>query len=452
MRRVFRLLPLLGIALGAALASQHARADRIVLRNGGEIHTDHWWVDKDILFYDGPAGSVGIPRTMVAQVEPSKETAEAEPDRATDEPQVVKAGTPRPKASIPATPAPSSLPATARAELRDLVDDALAAFARRDFATASARFERAFTAEPTLSAARVGYALSEMALGRDERALPVVLDGLARDPGSADLNEMLGDLRNREEQVDDALRAWREAFRLGASDRLRDKVFKAERELEAGRDYAFSAAPHFNVRYDGKVDAGLAVEITDQLETSYRELADTYRHSPPQPITVLLYPEQQFRDVTQAPESVAGLYDGKIRVPLGGLRRLDDRARRVLVHELTHAVVHSKTRGNCPRWLHEGLAQRSEGRVHTSADRQGIARLLAGRDAASWDADGFSYPAALSLTRFLESRAGLDGLVEVLERLGEGASTEEALRQVYGEGYRDLCRRWAEGAGSGGAR
>ena len=81
---------------------------------------------------------------------------------------------------------------------------------------------------------------------------------------------------------------------------------------------------------------------------------DTPLSETPQAITVILYPLQEFREVTQAPENVAGLYDGKIRVPLGGLQRVDDAARRLLVHELTHAFVHSKTRGNCPTWRRSG--------------------------------------------------------------------------------------------------
>jgi tetratricopeptide (TPR) repeat protein len=137
------------------------------------------------------------------------------------------------------------------------------AFLRRDFETASSRFERAFNLDPSLGVARAGYARSEMALGRDERALPVVLDGLVRDPGSADLHEVLGDLRNQEEQVEDALRSWREAFRIAPGDRLREKILKGERELHAGRDYAFSAAPHFNLRYDGTIDSELSTEITE---------------------------------------------------------------------------------------------------------------------------------------------------------------------------------------------
>jgi hypothetical protein len=184
----------------------------------------------------------------------------------------------------------------------------------------------------------------------------------------------------------------------------------------------------------------------EHLEDELWVLSDLYRHLPPQPITVQLFPQQEFRDVTQAPGWVGGLYDGKIRVPLGGLNRLHSRARQVLSHELTHAVVHSKARGNCPRWLHEGLAQITERKTLTRAERELVARRLGSGDPAEWERDGFSYPMALSLTRHLESRQGFDAVVYLLQLLGEGQDLDPALRAVYGMSYADLCASWARAA------
>lgn len=424
-----------GLLLLLLLWPTRASADRLHLEEGGVIETDSWWVEDGTLMYESPAGTVGIPRSLVLRIETTQ---------VTPPPQVQP---------VAAAPRVDSVVASADgAALRSLLDEGAAALGRRDFQLAASRFEQALAVDAGLRGARAGYAISEIALGRNERALAAVLDGLVRDPASADLHELLGDLRDREERVEDALRSWREAFRREPNDRLREKILKGERELLAGRDYAFSAAPHFNIRYDGQLDPRLTSEIAEYLEASYRELSDAYRHAPSQSVTVLLYPTRQFRDVTQAPDTIGGIYDGKIRVPLGGLKRIDEQAKRVLVHELTHAVIHSKARGNCPRWLHEGLAQRSEGKSLGAADRQSVLKLLRSTGPAAWDAQGFSYPAALSLTAHLESLRGFDGVLELLERLGSGGALDQALQQVYGEPYAELCRRWAERILAGGER
>jgi len=134
-------------------------------------------------------------------------------------------------------------------------------------------------------------------------------------------------------------------------------------------------------------------------------------------------------------------------VPLGGIRRIDPASSRLLIHELTHAVVRSKTRGNCPRWLHEGLAQRFEGRQLTRADRKDILTLLQGIDPSRWESKGFSYPAALSLVHHLESLRKLDGLVQLLDRLGRGDPIETALRAVYNLDPGEIHRDWADALG-----
>jgi tetratricopeptide (TPR) repeat protein len=320
---------------------------------------------------------------------------------------------------------------------------ARAALESRDFTRAAELYAEVLRdADPDFQLPRIGYALSQMALGEDELALAVVLEGLARDPDQPELLELHGDLYDRQERVPDALAAWRAAFERTPSDRLRQKILRAERELHAGRDYDLTTTAHFNLRYDGTVGDELARDVIDHLERSHARLTELLRHAPRQPVTVLLYPDRQFREATQAAEWVGGLYDGKIRLPLGGLRQLDPLARGVLDHELAHAVIHAKTRGNCPRWLHEGLAQIAEGRQLTFAERQAVAARVGERAPERWEDGGFSYPIALSLTRHLESRRGMPGIVRLLDGLGRGESLDAALLAEYGVDHAGLCADW----------
>jgi tetratricopeptide (TPR) repeat protein len=431
------------VALVAATGG--ARADRLHLAGGGIVDVDAWWIEDDLLVYRNAEGTVGLPRSVVAKVESS-------------DPGAVGSRSPRPRtvsSAMPAANAPAPAAETRRVppEIADRLRAATRALKERDYETAASLYHALMQdTEADFHEPRVGYAMAQIALGEDDLALSVVLDGLARDPREPRLLELRGDLRNREERVEDALRSWKDAFELSPGDRLRDKILKAERELHAGRDYALSMSSHFNLRYDGEVDLALAEAVIEFLEEQYWEMADRLDYAPRQAITVVLYPTRQFRDVTQSPEWVGGLYDGKIRVPLGGLSRLDPRAEGLLRHELTHAFVHAKSRGHCPRWLHEGLAQHFEGRTLSRRDRQGVVDLLGAVLPADWASAGFSYPAALSLTSYLEERGGLDRLTEVLRRLGEGEDPDQALTAVYGEGYAELCGDWAESVRGEGER
>jgi tetratricopeptide (TPR) repeat protein len=408
--------------LSACLLFLPARADKLHLESGGVIVAEAWRIEGDTIVIESEGGITTLPRSLVVRIE-----------RATDPPATRKSA-----------PAPFPRPAAApeRASLEAWIEEGSDALDARDFERATRAFGRALDLEPGLSAGRVGLALAEMALGRDSRALAVVLDGLARDPSCAQLHELLGDLRNREERVEDARASWKESFRLSPNDRVRDKILKAERELHAGGNFAFTAAANFNIRYDGEVDPELASQVADFLEEQLRAMTSLWRHAPEQAITVILYPKQAFHDVTLAGGEVGGLFDGKIRVPIGGLKRLDPRAQAVLAHELTHAVVHSKSRGQAPRWLHEGLAQIAEPRPLTRADRVAVRRALGTADPTDWAERAFSYPAALSFVRYLEEERGFDALVGLVGGLGEGKSLDEALRAEFGVDYAEACRAW----------
>ena len=106
---------------------------------------------------------------------------------------------------------------------------------------------------------------------------------------------------------------------------------------------------HFTVSFDGPAEAALAAEALDSLDRAYWRIGSVLTTYPNEPIPVVLYTTEQFRDVTRSPGWAAGAFDGTIRVPMRGA--LDDPKEldRVLAHEFTHAVVR-----------HPGAARRAD--------------------------------------------------------------------------------------------
>jgi tetratricopeptide (TPR) repeat protein len=401
-------------------AATTADADRLHLASGGSIETDHWWVEGETLLYETGDGTVGIPRALVERIE----RVESRPP------------TREPAASPPPSRAASGPTRSAR------MAEAQRAFQARSFERSAALYLDLLRDEPKMSDARVGYALSQMALGADGSALPVVREGLVLDPDHAGLNEAMGMLLDRDERVQDALRAYRRAFEIAPSDRLRDKILRAERELAAAGNFDFAVSSHFQLSYDGVVDVELANQILELLERLHGTLTAAYRHTPLGAIVVQLLPREAFREVTQAPEWVGGVYDGKIRVPLGGLSRVGPATERLLAHELTHAIVQSKSRGAAPRWLHEGLAQLAEGRTLAPTEIEALRTLFADTPEVRWSTIPFRYDLALGLTRSLVERQGFDSAVDVLDLLAQGHDIDAALERVYGEDYAALLVDW----------
>ena len=86
----------------------------------------------------------------------------------------------------------------------------------------------------------------------------------------------------------------------------------------------------------------------------------------------------------------------------------------------------------------------AEPRTLRRSDVLALKQTVRSDSAATWPDRAFSYPAALSFTRFLEERRGFDLLVALLSRLGDGDTQDVALVALYNATFAELAARWAE--------
>ena len=93
------------------------------------------------------------------------------------------------------------------------------------------------------------------------------------------------------------------------------------------------------------------------LQEAYEKIGKAFDYYPRHTIVVLLYPADDFYKMTNLPQAVEGMFDGKVRLPLPATRTpLPDDVKAVLWHEYAHAIVYDLSIGKAPMWLHEGIA------------------------------------------------------------------------------------------------
>ena len=225
---------------------------------------------------------------------------------------------------------------------------------------------------------------------------------------------------------------------------------KAMREKNAESDFSEADSGHFALHYEGKqTSTALRREILDTLESHYNSLVGELGVAPRQTISVSLYTTQSFFDVTQSPGWSGAVYDGKLRIPVDGLTGVTSELSRVLKHELTHAFINQITHGRCPQWLNEGVAQALEPKTISSVGRQ-LEQLYSDHRQISLSAlegswMGFSnsqayvaYYEGLAAVEYIRDTYGMSDIQRILQRLGDGASTESALRSTIHGGYADM--------------
>ncbi|MBI4161968.1 MAG: hypothetical protein HY509_05930, partial [Acidobacteria bacterium] len=255
---------------------------------------------------------------------------------------------------------------------------------------------------------------------------------------------LLGEIHYLQDRLPEALHAWEEALRRRDHPAVRARVEKVRRELSTEGEYERVAGGRFRVRFEGGEGSGdLPRQVLEYLEERVGDLSLQMDHFPSAPLSVVLYPEEDFHDATLTSHAVRGVFDGKIRIPLGGESRITEPLRNTLDHELAHALIDSKTAGNCPRWLHEGIAQ------HLAGDRSKPFRAALAGEYRRLSAEGgwhpgISYPAALGFVEFLADRHGFTAWLGILDRMGEGASFEDALFATLRLGPREAFDAWGE--------
>jgi hypothetical protein len=150
-------------------------------------------------------------------------------------------------------------------------------------------------------------------------------------------------------------------------------------------------------------------------------------------IIVTFYSEQQFRDITHMPAWSDGAFDGKIRIPVQGVSQNMDQFEGVLVHELTHAMIHGLASCGVPAWLHEGLASYFEPRDPVTAQRR-IRTSKTVMPISELDQSFSRFSAQQASVAYDESLVAVDTLMHLLgprmavllQGLGNGQSFDDA--------------------------
>lgn len=279
---------------------------------------------------------------------------------------------------------------------------------------------------------------------------------LELDPGNIDGLVLLGDIYYQEGLLGEALSQWEKVPQDSPQGRaLERKIGNSRAELAVEKNLEREVSRNFTLLFDSPVPKSEILLLLDQLERTYRDLSRELGSSPPGDILVILYSRVDFQRITTGPLWKGGIYDGKIRVPVGGLstERYAATLDPVLRHELTHAFLRSMVERRLPPWFEEGLAMYFEGpagreeRKMMGIDHDGtfasfkhINNAIRGRDAVV----ALAYLAAADAVEFLIRERGFPAIRNVLNEMAEGTSFHLALEEETGLTAQELYDIWRE--------
>ncbi|WP_303720247.1 peptidase MA family metallohydrolase [Malonomonas rubra] len=234
---------------------------------------------------------------------------------------------------------------------------------------------------------------------------------------------------------------------------------KVRRELTVEEKMDKEYGGHFIITFDGDKNDALGDAVLDVLEEAYNWVGSQLDYYPQEQVTVLLYSHQEFRELTRSPDWAGGLYDGKIRLPVGGISKVNDYVRILLYHEYMHVALNDLAKGNLPVWLNEGLAQEAERRIarpvtHAVDQDSSAKQLLSLKrlEKPFLDLNGkqaaLAYQQSYSLVRYLLHNYGWHLVGDLLRALRSGQAIEQAFDsvfEVYGLKYAEFEGVWRGG-------
>jgi tetratricopeptide (TPR) repeat protein len=323
-------------------------------------------------------------------------------------------------------------------------------FERENFSKARTYLETALRFDSQNPTILNYFAAVLVRTGNAAEALPYAERAVRVAPDSPDALDVLGYAQFAADRNRDAISTWKRSLQLRPDANVEQLLAKAEREANAESEFSQRESSHFTLRYEGKqTSESLRRELVATLESAYEDLVRDLGIAPRSSIPVVLYTEQAFFDVTHAPAWTSAINDGKLRIPVEGLTSVTPELARVLKHELAHSFINQLSGGRCPQWLHEGVAQVLEPKSLASNGSRLAALFKAQHQIPFNTLEGsfmhfspveamLAYDESLAAVEFINETYGMSDLKRILERLGEGSSTEAALRATIHSDYGQL--------------
>ena len=296
-------------------------------------------------------------------------------------------------------------------------------------------FRDATALDPKNARLRLGAGIAAFLQRRDVDAKAAAEHALVLDPALTRARSLLGQVLRRTGDLLGAVSAYEIVVAEAPGDAAaRETLERWRRELDLHDKMRLAVGDHFTVSFEGPEDAELASHALESLDRAFWRIGGVLGTYPTASVPVILYTGEQFRDITRSPPWAAGVYDGRIRVPMRGamtnLQELD----RVLAHEFVHALVRNIAARGVPTWLNEGLASALErddlgwadSRVRKAREVPLLGSLQTSFGRLSGEQAQVAYATSALAVRRLIDEAGGVAMVNLLRDLGQGVDFDAA--------------------------
>lgn len=173
----------------------------------------------------------------------------------------------------------------------------------------------------------------------------------------------LGNLMYQQGKTEEAVKYWKKALELQPNlPEIKSKMSSLDKENKIGENFNRQGFAHFEVKYEGSERQDLATKVLYILNDAYYRIGSAFNFYPTEKVTVIIYTQSQYGEVTGNPDWLPGQAEGNgiIRLTIDDIETSEERLKDALYHEYTHILLYRKIGFKISRWFDEGLAQYQE--------------------------------------------------------------------------------------------
>ena len=222
------------------------------------------------------------------------------------------------------------------------------------------------------------------------------------------------------------------------------RLAQLTRENQTERDFEQDRSGYFEIRFEGAENREVSGQVLMLLEEIRDRVGSELGHRIRGNTSVILYSDQQFRDITHLASWAGAAFDGKIRIPVANYQNDRQLLKNVLTHEFTHAAIYDMTGGRCPAWLNEGLAMLLEGLTPKEPDYIPLKELQKPFTGLDPGQALLAYKASLSAAHYLTSQYDWAFVRLLFSKMQQRRDFPPAFKEAYGITIDEFEQRWKE--------
>lgn len=256
---------------------------------------------------------------------------------------------------------------------------------------------------------------------------------------------LAGIINTERNRLEEALEYWQ---KINKEDkikfRLNSKIAQLKNDIQIQKNYVKVSWKNFDF-YVPKTKSETAYALRKDIDNVFRKTGKKFGYYPDYKIAIILYIPEDYKKISDILYPTAGMYDGKIRLPIDNPEKIFN----VLKHEYIHLIIRDLAELKAPVWINEGLAVYESG-LSEQSKKNLKQQTLSGNiiplealdsiflNSRDTKIISLAYAESFAIIDYLLNRFNFNIILNILSDIKKGKDIKNTLKDETGQDFSKL--------------